>query len=199
MRKGDTTRITILGHAAELASQIGLTGLTIGVLADNLDLSKSGLFAHFRSKEALQIQVLDHAAQNFVARVVTPSLKTPSGEPRIRSLFDRWLAWDRDRAFPGGCVFVAAASELDDRPGAVRDRLVELQSQWLEVLTISFRKGILAGHFDAGADAEQFAQNVYGIMLAYHHHSRLMSDPRAEERARRAFERILDEVRRQTP
>jgi AcrR family transcriptional regulator len=196
MRKGETTRTTILGHAAELASQVGLTGLTIGALADDLELSKSGLFAHFRSKEALQIQVLEHAAQSFIERVVTPSLKTPRGEPRIRSLFDRWLAWDRDRVYPGGCVFVAAATELDDRPGAVRDRLVDLQRQWLEVLTISLRKGIEAGQFDAQADAEQFAQDVYGIMLAYHHHSRLMSDPRAEERARRAFDRLLTQVKR---
>lgn len=196
MRKGETTRTTILGHAAELASQVGLTGLTIGALADDLELSKSGLFAHFRSKEALQIQVLEHAAQSFIERVVTPSLKTPRGEPRIRSLFDRWLAWDRDRVYPGGCVFVAAATELDDRPGAVRDRLVDLQRQWLEVLTISLRKGIEAGQFDAQADAEQFAQDVYGIMLAYHHHSRLMGDPRAEERARRAFDRLLTQVKR---
>jgi AcrR family transcriptional regulator len=195
MRKGQATRTTILGHAAELASQVGLTGLTIGALADDLNLSKSGLFAHFRSKEALQIQVLDHAAQSFIERVITPALKTPRGEPRIRSLFANWLAWDRDRIFPGGCVFVAAASELDDRPGPVRDRLVHLQQQWLEVLGISFRKGIEAGVFDRKADPEQFAQDLYGVMLAYHHHSRLMNDPRAEERARQAFERLLAHAR----
>lgn len=191
MRKGQTTRNTILDHAAELASQVGLTGLTIGVLADDLDLSKSGLFAHFRSKETLQIQVLEHASQSFVDQVITPSLKTPRGEPRMRSLFDRWLKWDRDRALPGGCVFVAAASELDDRPGPVRDRLVELQRQWLNVLVVSFQKGIEDGQFHRQADAGQFAQDLYGIMLAYHHQSRLMEDPRAEERARRAFDRLL--------
>ena len=191
MRKGQTTRNTILGHAAELASQIGLTGLTIGALADDLELSKSGLFAHFRSKEALQIQVLEYASQSFIEQVITPSLKIPRGEPRMRSFFDRWLQWDRDRAFPGGCVFVAAATELDDRPGLVRDRLVELQRQWLNVLVISFHKGIEDGQFDPEADAEQFAQDIYGIMLAYHHQSRLMNDPRAEERARRAFDRLL--------
>lgn len=191
MRKGEITRNAILGHAAQLASQVGLSGLTIGALADNLDLSKSGLFAHFKSKEALQIQVLEHASQNFVERVVTPSLKTPRGEPRVRSLFVRWLEWARDRTVPGGCVFVAAASELDDRPGPVRDRLVELQRQWLDVLVISFRKGIEDGQFDPRSDAEEFAQDLYGIMLAYHHQSRLMNDTRAEERARRSFERLL--------
>ena len=199
MRKGETTRTTILGHAAELASQVGLTGLTIGALADDLELSKSGLFAHFRSKEVLQIQVLEHASRSFVEQVVTPSLKTSRGEPRIRSLFDRWLAWDRDRTYPGGCVFVAAASELDDRPGAVRDRLVALQRQWLEVLTLSFQKGIEAGHFHPESDPDQFAQDMYGVMLAYHHHSRLMNDSRAEERARRSFERLLTHARRPAP
>ena len=191
MRKGETTRNTILSHAAELASQVGLTGLTIGSLADNLDLSKSGLFAHFQSKEALQIQVLEHASQSFVERVITPSLQVPRGEPRVRSLFDRWLEWGRDRTFPGGCVFVAAASELDDRPGPVRDRLVELQRQWMDLLAVSFQKGIESGHFSPQGDAAQFAQDLYGVMLSYHHQSRLMNDPNAEARARRAFERLL--------
>lgn len=191
MRKGASTRAAILDHATQLASQLGLSGLTIGALADDLELSKSGLFAHFRSKENLQIQVLDHAAQNFIERVIQPSLHEARGVPRIRSLFERWLAWDRDRALPGGCVFVAAASELDDRPGPVRDRLVELQRQWLEVLATSFRKGVEAGAFHPRADPEQLVQDLYGIMLAYHHQSRLMNDPRAEARAREAFDNLL--------
>lgn len=191
MTKGPTTRQAILRHATGLASQLGLSGLTIGALADELDLSKSGLFAHFGSKEKLQIQVLEHAAANFVHAVVLPSLQEPRGEPRIRSLFERWLAWGRDQTLPGGCVFVAAASELDDRPGPLRARLVGLQRDWIEVLSISFRKSMEAGLFQADADPEQFAQDLYGIMLAYHHHSRLMNDPQAEARARRAFERLL--------
>ena len=195
MGKGAITRNTILTHAAELASQVGLSGLTIGALADDLELSKSGLFAHFRSKEALQIQVLEHASQSFIERVVTPSLKTPRGELRMRSLFDRWLEWGRDRTFPGGCVFVAAASELDDRPGPVRERLVALQRQWLELLVVSFRKGVESGQFTSRGDAEQFAQDLYGIMLAFHHQFRLMNDPAAEARARHAFERILSQAK----
>ena len=195
MGKGAATRQNILDHASELASQVGLSGLTIGVLADDLELSKSGLFAHFRSKETLQIQVLEHAAQSFADAVILPSLKEPRGEPRIRSLFERWLAWDRDRKMPGGCVFVAAASELDDRPGSVRDRLVALQRDWLNVLEISFRKGGEGGRFHPEADPEQFSQDLYGIMLAYHHHARLMNDPRAEARARRAFEALLSAAR----
>ncbi len=191
MRKGPSTRQAILTHATGLASQVGLSGLTIGTLADELELSKSGLFAHFKSKEALQIQVLEHAAASFVHSVVRPSLQEPRGEPRMRSLFERWLAWARDRTLPGGCVFVAASSELDDRPGPVRDRLVSLQREWLGVLILSFQNGVEAGRFRADGDPEQFAQDLYGIMLAYHHQSRLMNDPEAETRARRGFERLL--------
>ncbi len=196
MTKGDTTRQTILAHAAGLASQVGLTGLTIGALADELELSKSGLFAHFRSKEALQIQLLEHAAARFTDEVIRPALKKPRGEPRMRAIFERWLAWDQADALPGGCVFVAAASELDDRPGPLRDRLVALQRQWVDVIATSFRKGVEERRFRADADPEQFAQDLYGVMLAFHHHARLLSDPRAEQRARRAFDRLLRDARR---
>src|SRR5713226_5768491 len=106
MRKGANTRHAILTHATGLASQVGLTGLTIGALADHLQLSKSGLFAHFRSKEALQIQVLEHAAASFVEAVVRPALQQPRGEPRMRALFERWLEWGQAEALPGGCVCV---------------------------------------------------------------------------------------------
>jgi AcrR family transcriptional regulator len=197
--KGVETRDAILSRATELASQVGLAGLTIGALADDLDLSKSGLFAHFGSKETLQIAVLEHAANGFVEAVVRPALREPRGEPRMRALFERWLAWDRDGVLPGGCVFVAAASELDDRPGAVRDRLVSLQAEWLGLLATSFRKGIEAGRFRADADPEQFAQDLHGVMLAFHHAARLMGDPKAEPRARRAFEALIAAARRQQP
>jgi AcrR family transcriptional regulator len=196
MSKGADTRHAILAHAAGLASQVGLTGLTIGALAEDLNLSKSGLFAHFRSKEALQVQVLEHAAAQFTDEVVRPALKKPRGAPRMKALFDRWLAWEQTEALPGGCVFVAASSELDDRPGPVRARLVDLQRQWLDLIARSFRLGVGARQFRTDADPEQFAQDLYGIMLAYHHHARLMADPLAERRARRAFRRLLEEARR---
>ncbi len=197
MGKGDSTRQAILDRATELASQVGLTGLTIGSLADELDLSKSGLFGHFQSKEALQIQVLDHGAANFVEQVVRPALAQPRGLPRLHALFEHWIGWDS--GLPGGCVFVAAASELDDRPGSVRDRLVALQRQWLDFIATSVRRAIDEGHVAADADPEQFAQDFYGIMLAWHHQSRLMHDPAAESRARRAFEALLAAVRAPAP
>lgn len=195
MHKGADTRHAILDHAADLASKVGLSGLTIGVLADDLKLSKSGLFAHFRSKEALQIQVLDHAAQQFLETVVRPALAEPRGEARMRAIFERWLAWDQAGVLPGGCLFVAAATELDDRPGPVRDRLVALQRDWIQVITVSFRRGIEAGRFRRDADAPQFAQDLYGIMLAFHHAARLLGDRGAEARARRAFDALLEAAR----
>ncbi len=195
MLKGARTRATILDRATGLASQVGLTGLTIGVLADDLNLSKSGLFAHFRSKEALQIEVLNHAAARFTEVVVRPALREARGVPRMRALFEGWMAWERDEALPGGCVFVAATAELDDRPGAVRDRLVALQRDWINVLATSLRKGVAAGAFRADADPDQFAQDMYGIMLSFHFHTRLMGDAGAEARARRAFGTLLEAVR----
>jgi len=195
MTKGDRTRTAILEHATGLASQLGLTGLTIGLLADDLRLSKSGLFAHFRSKETLQIQVLEHAGAKFVEQVVRPSLREPRGEPRLRSLFEHWLTWDTAQAQPGGCVFAQAASELDDRAGPVRDRLVQLQREWIGVLVTSVGLGVAAGRFRADTDSAQFAQDVYGVMLAFHHAWRLLGDPQAEARARRAFGALLDGIR----
>ena len=191
MRKGDLTRQAILERATGLASEVGLEGLTIGALATDLQLSKSGLFAHFHSKEALQLQVLEHGAAVFVERVIRPALAQPRGELRMRALFERWLDWTQSSPLPGGCLFVQAAVELDDRPGPVRDRLVEFQRQWLAVIVTSMELGIEAGAFHNVADPEQFAQDLYGVMLAYHHASRLLRDPRAEARARRAFDALV--------
>lgn len=195
MRKGDLTKQSILERATGLASKAGLEGVTIGALAAELELSKSGLFAHFRSKEALQIQMLEFAAAQFVEHVVRPALAEPRGEPRLRALFERWLEWSQSSPLPGGCLFVQASVELDDRPGSVRERLVGIQGQWLGVIATSLQKGIEAGAFHGDADPEQFAQDLYGVMLAYHHASRLLHDPRAETRARRAFATLLTAAR----
>jgi AcrR family transcriptional regulator len=193
MSKGELTRQAIVDEATRVASRVGLGGLTIGSLAADAGLSKSGLFAHFNSKESLQLQVLEHARSRFVDQVVRPALKAPRGEPRVRALFEHWLGWCGD--LPGGCVFVAAASELDDRPGPVRDQLAANQRDWLETVATVLRGGIAEGQFRADADPEQFAQDLYGVMLAYHHANRLLRDPKAEQRARRALERLLDAAR----
>jgi AcrR family transcriptional regulator len=199
VRKGELTRQAVLEHAATLASQVGLEGLTIGRLAEDLELSKSGLFAHFRSKEALQVQVIEYASQRFVESVLRPALAAPRGERRVRALFERWFDRPRVGANASGCIFVALAVELDDRPGPARDRLVRSQKDWLEFLANAFRIGMDEGHFRPDADPDQFAQDLYGIMLAHHHASRLLRDPRASERAHRAFESLLTAARTGAP
>lgn len=190
--KGETTREAILRHAVGLASRVGLSGLSIGRLAQELDLSKSGLFSHFHSKEALQIQVLEYGAARFVESVVKPALAAPRGVRRIEALFDRWLAWSQSDPSSGGCFFVAMATDLDDRPGPSRDLLVRLQRSWMGLLADLVRNAVREGHFRPETDAEQFATDMYGVMLAYHHASRLLDDPAAEERARRALASLVD-------
>jgi AcrR family transcriptional regulator len=192
VRKGAATREAIVDRAIDLARRVGLEGLTIGRLAEDLDLSKSGLFAHFRSKEMLQVQVLEGAAARFVALVLEPAVKAPRGEPRLRMLFDRWMEWERR---PGGCVFVQAAADLDDRDSRARDRLVELQRQWLDAIATTARGAVREGHFTSDVDAVQFAHDLNGIILAYHHAARLLRDAAAETRARTAFEALLRAAR----
>jgi AcrR family transcriptional regulator len=194
LRKGDLTRHAIVEHAARMASRVGLDGLTIGALADELELSKSGLFAHFHSKEALQLQVLEFGIERFVDVVVKPALAAPRGEKRVRALFERWMDWPKTSGL-SGCMFVALSTELDDQPGPVRERLVQSQKDWLDVIANSVRSGIKDGAFRADVDPEQFAQELYGIMLANHHAVRLLRDKNGLERTRRAFERLLDDAR----
>jgi AcrR family transcriptional regulator len=188
MGKGDATREIILEEAGRLARQVGLGGLTIGSLATQTELSKSGLFAHFGSKESLQLQVLDHTAERFTTEVVRPAIKAPRGEPRLRELFERWLVWD---SAEGGCLLVAAAFELDDQPGPVRERLVRDQRDWLDTVAMVFSGGITEGQFRPDADPRQFAQDLEGVMLAYHLASRLLSDADAAARARRGLDALL--------
>ena len=195
MRKGEKTRELILDTSVRLASELGLEGLTIGRLAEELQLSKSGLFAHFGSKDDLQVQTLERAAERFAEVVVAPALAQPSGEPRLRALFERWLEWPRRVKQPGGCVFVAASAELDDRPGPARDRLVALQKAWLATIARVVTSGKRDGKFRADLDAAQVAFEMYGIGLVCHLTARLLRDPRAVERARAAFERIAADAR----
>jgi AcrR family transcriptional regulator len=187
MQKGDDTHLAILDEAVRVASKVGLSGLSIGKLATELEMSKSGLFAHFQSKETLQVQVLGRASHRFVQGVVRPALAAPRGLPRLTALFENWLAWAKTAELPGGCLFVAAAVELDDRPGPVRDRLVALQRDWLDLIANVVRTAVAERHFSGDVDPEQFAHDLYATMLGYHHAARLMHDPKADERARSGF------------
>jgi AcrR family transcriptional regulator len=196
MSKGDLTRGRILDEAIATATVDGITGLTLGRLADAVGMSKSGLFAHFRSKEELQLQVLEETIARFTDQVIRPALAEPRGEPRIRALFDHWLTWvDDDQARPGGCLFIQAGAELDDQPGVLRDRLAKSQREWREFLAEAARRAIEVGHFRADVDPELFAFQLLGIALSRHQAKRLLGDPDADARSRQAFETLLASAR----
>lgn len=193
MSKGEATRQVVLDRAVEVASRLGLSGLTIGSLANEVELSKSGLFGHFRSKEALQLQVLAYARQSFTEQVVHPAVAAPRGEPRLRKLFECWVVVGRESA--PGCLFVSAATEFDDQPGPVRDQLLRDNRDLMESIAQMFRTGVSEGQFKPDADPEQFAFELHSVMLGLFHFYRLMGDPLAEQRARRAFDKLIDAAR----
>jgi AcrR family transcriptional regulator len=190
--KGEATRQAILIRAFEVAKMVGLSGLSIGRLAEETGLSKSGLFAHFGSKEALEVAVVDEAARQFVEVVVTPALRQPRGEPRVRALFERWVQWSRR---PGGCFFVGASAELDDRPGAPREALVQTCKDWLDTLATAARITVTEGQFRADLEPDQFAFEVYGIMAGFHAYQKFLRAPAAHDRAIESFNRLLVSAR----
>ena len=195
MSKGNTTRARIVETALRAASVDGLEGISLGKVAGDIGMSKSGLFAHFDSKEALQVDVIEAAAEKFAAVVVVPALSAPRGEPRLRALFEHWLKWEQNESLPGGCVFMHAVAELDDRPGPVRDALVRQQTMWLDTLAKAVRLTIDAGQFRRDVDPSLFAFQLYGIVVAYYHASRLFRDPAAKEHAERAFDAVVAAAR----
>lgn len=194
MGKGESTRTAILDDAVEVASRLGFAGLSIGRLADHAAMSKSGLFAHFKSKQELQLQTLEHASRRFIDVAIRPALAAPRGERRLRTLFDGWHAWDQ--APVGGCLFIAASVELDDQPGPLRDALVRTQRDWLELISTVAGTAVAEGEFRADLDTEQFAFELQGIMLSNHQARRLLHDERADERAYTAFESLIAAARR---
>jgi AcrR family transcriptional regulator len=195
MGKGDETRERILRRALAMVSKEGLDGLSIGHLANEVGMSKSGLFAHFGSKEELQLGVLDTAVETFFSSVIAPALRAPRGIPRLEDFFDRWVTWERSPELPGGCPFIAMAHELDDHPGALRDRLVAYQRDWIDALATAARIAVDEEQFQSDLDTAQFAYDFYSIILSYHYFSRLMRDANAENQARTAFRRLLDQAR----
>ena len=189
MTKGQDTKERILDEALDLVSTVGIEGLSIGELAKATEMSKSGLFAHFSSKEELQIDVLRTGAVHFIETVVSPALREPRGEPRVRALFERWLVWETLRT--GGCPFMAATFELDDRPGKLRDALETTQRQWVDTLTTAILIAMDEGHFHSDIDADQLAFEIYGVIMAFHLYHRLLRDPDARRRATDALDYLL--------
>ena len=193
MTKGQDTHASLVDAAISFASEEGLAGITIGKLADKVGMSKSGLFAHFSSKENLQVEVLKGAIDRFAVMVVSPALKAPRGEPRVTALFERWLAW-KDM-LPGGCIFAVASVELDDKPGPARDLLVASQRDWMETLATAARIAKKEVHFRRDLDVDQFAHEFYCLGLGQFHVSRLLRDPKSDRRARSAFDRLIRDAR----
>ena len=196
MTKGEETRQAILSRAFELATVSGVSGVSIGRLAEETGLSKSGLFAHFGSKEALEVAVVEEASRQFVQAVMVPALRYPRGEPRLRAMFDKWIEWGQR---PGGCFFVGASTELDDRPGPQRDALARAIKDWVDEIAKAVRIAISEGHFRSDSNPEQVSFEIYGIMLGMHTFHRFLRDPTTLDRARKAFERLLAASRVASP
>ena len=190
--KGEETRQAILSRAFELATVGGLVGLSIGKLAEETGLSKSGLFAHFGSKEALEVAVVEEASRQFVQDVMLPALREPRGEPRLRALFAQWMKWGNRI---GGCFFVGASAELDDKPCPARDALVRVQKDWVDELAKATRIAVSEGHFRNDVDPDQFAFELYSIMLGAHLFSRFLREPATRNRTYEAFERLVAAAR----
>lgn len=191
--KGEATRQAILEEALQLASVVGLHGLTIGSLAEKLQLSKSGLFRHFGSKEALQQAVIETGVEHFMELVIRPAMGMNSGLEALRAVFDGWIDWSA-RRMAGGCLFVTAAVEFDDRPGPVRDQVVALQTEWLGFIAATARRAMTADELRRDLDSEQFAHDFNAILLGFNQVRRLLQDPNAEVRTRRAFDRLLGDA-----
>lgn len=188
--KGEQTRAAILDHAVEVASRMGLEGLTIGTLAEATGMSKSGLFAHFGSREGLQLATLEHVKASFGEQVLTPVLGVERGLPRLRALFLAWIGW-KAAPGPGGCVLQSAAHEYDDRPGLIRDSVVDGQRRGLAMIERAVRVAIEEGHLRAETDPAQIAFETYGQILVAHNHSRLLGDREGRKRALLAFDELV--------
>jgi AcrR family transcriptional regulator len=198
--KGLRTREAILARAVDIASAQGLEGLTVGSLAEQLGMSKSGLFAHFGSKEELQLATVEMARQIFIDKVTLPAIAAPKGMPRLWSLINHWLVLVEKRVFEGGCFFTAASFEFDGRLGVVRDRIAEIMHEWIRCITSSVEKAQEAGHLDPKLDAKRLAFEVHAIAVGAHWAHQLLEDRQAYSRARTiALEKLRSVATPQCP
>jgi AcrR family transcriptional regulator len=193
--KGTRTKTSILDRAVDVASLEGLEGLTIGRLADELGMSKSGLFAHFGSKEELQMATVEAASKRYIDEIFTPALREPRGYPRLVAICRSWLSYVRRGVFPGGCFFAAASFEFDGRPGTVRDQIRKLMDDWIGALERAVRMAQEEGHLDPTLDPAQLAFEMnalfFGTNFAYH----LRGDKTAIDKAERAMLARLESLR----
>ena len=190
LRKGEQTRAAILEAALGIASREGLEGLTIGLLAECMGMSKSGVFAHFGSREDLQREVLRLYHHHFEQEVFYPSLREPRGLPRLESLFARWVA-RVSMEIASGCIYISGAVEYDDRPGVIREQLVEMVRLWQVALQRAAMQAMQEGHLPPQTDADQLVFEMYGLVLALHHDARFIKRPGSVERAQAGFARLI--------
>jgi AcrR family transcriptional regulator len=190
LMKGRQTRAAIVDAALALASHIGIEGLSIGALAEATGMSKSGVFAHFGSREELQISVVREYHARFEEEVFRPAMSEARGLPRLHGLFDRWLK-RVSVEIDSGCIYISGAVEFDDRPGPVRDALVAMVQTWRRALERAIRVAAAEGHLRADTDAGQLLFEIHGLILAVHHDARFLRHAGAEARARAGFERVL--------
>lgn len=189
MSKGEDTKRTILSKGLSMASTLGLDLVSIGSLAKATNMSKSGLFAHFQSKENLQVEILKHAGDVFSERIVVPALRNPAGIPRIKALVANWNQWTS--RLKGGCIFVSASSDFTDRPGKVRDFLLQQQEDWLDCLRRIAQSAIQAGDFREDIDCDQFAFDLYSLLLGFHLYHNLLESEETLKRQEKALEQLL--------
>jgi AcrR family transcriptional regulator len=198
-RKGDQTRAAIVDAALAIASRDGLEGLTIGTLAEQMQMSKSGVFAHFGSREDLQLAVLREYMRRFIAEVLQPAVRRPRGLPRLEAILDRWVTF-LARELARGCIMIAGAVEYDDRPGPQRDQMVAIIAGWKNELLKAIRQAIDEGHLRPDVDAQQMVFEFYGLMLAMHQDARLLRSANSAKRARAGLARLIaDAVLPATP
>jgi AcrR family transcriptional regulator len=190
MRKGELTRAAILDVALDLASRDGLEGLTIGLLADRMNMSKSGVFAHFGSREDLQIEVLKLYHHHFEQEVFYPSMKEPRGLPRLQSMFTRWVRRVTVE-IASGCIYISGAVEYHDRPGAIREELVGMVRAWQDALLRCVQQAKEMNHLRPDTEPQQMVYEMYGLILALHHDARFIKRPGSVDRAQVGFDRLL--------
>ncbi len=193
-RKGEVTRAAIVDAALALAARDGLEGLTIGTLADQMRMSKSGLFAHFGSREELQLAVLQEYVQRFIDAVLRPAITKPRGLPRLETLLERWLAF-LARELAQGCIMIAGSVEYDDRPGPLRERMVAIITGWKGELLKAIRQAVVEGQLRPDVDAHQMVFELYGLVLALHQDARLLRSSDSLRRARAGVARLLNNAR----
>jgi AcrR family transcriptional regulator len=193
--KGERTRQSILERAVNLASTEGLEGLTIGGLAEKLGMSKSGLFAHFGSKEELQLATIEAASQRYIREVFSQALLEPRGYPRLLAICNGWLSYMRRGVFPGGCFFAAASFEFDSRPGPVRDHVRRLMDDWIGALEKAVRMAQDEGHLRADVDPGQLAFELNSLFFGANFAFYLRDDQQAIEKAERAVRTRLESAR----